>query len=146
MSGLIAGQRRAVRQSPGRFRRGAWRRDEGSAVVEFALVTPILMLVVLAVLQLILALHVRSTLTAAAAEGARAAALSGSSLAAGERRTREVLDDALGGGAATTIVARRVMIAGTPAIRVRVDARLPLLGMLGPQVLQVDGHALVEGR
>ena len=49
--------------------------DRGSAVVEFALVTPLLLLVALAVLQITLALHVRSTLTAAAAEGARAGAL-----------------------------------------------------------------------
>ena len=48
------------------------REDRGSAVVEFALVTPLLLLVALAVLQVTLALHVRSTLTAAAAEGARA--------------------------------------------------------------------------
>ncbi|MFZ9988363.1 MAG: TadE/TadG family type IV pilus assembly protein, partial [Candidatus Nanopelagicales bacterium] len=41
-------------------------------MVEFALVTPLLLLVALAVLQVTLALHVRATLTAAAAEGARA--------------------------------------------------------------------------
>lgn len=120
------------------------RDDSGNAVVEFTLVTPILLIVVLAVIQIVLALHVRSTLTAAAAEGARSAALSGSSLTVGERRTKEVLDDAIGGGAATSVSASRVMVGQAPAIRVRVTARLPLLGMLGPETLIVDGHALVE--
>lgn len=118
--------------------------DSGSAVVEFALVTPILLIVVLAVVQVILALHVRSTLTAAAAEGARAAALSGSSLAAGERRTREVLADAIGGGAATSVAASRARLDELPVIRVTVTARLPLIGMLGPESLVVEGHAIVE--
>lgn len=120
------------------------RDDSGSAVVEFALVTPVLLVVVLAIVQVILAVHVRSTLTAAAAEGARAAALAGSSLAVGERRTQEVLDDALGGQAATGITARYVNVGTAPAIRVQVTARLPLIGLLGPEALVVDGHALAE--
>ena len=124
-------------------RRGV-RDDSGSAVVGFALVTPLLLIVVLAVVQLILALHVRSTLTAAAAEGARTAALAESNLAIGERRTRDVLRDALGGSAATSVDARRVSVGRAPAIEIVVTARLPLLGMLGPESLVVTGHAFTE--
>ncbi len=120
------------------------RDDSGSAVVEFALVTPLLLIVVLAIVQVILALHVRTTLTAAAAEGARAAALAGSSLVVGERRTQEVLNDALGGQAATGISARYVSVGTSPAIQVQVTARLPLIGLLGPETLVVEGHALAE--
>ena len=120
------------------------REDRGSAVVEFALVTPLLLLVALAVLQVTLALHVRSTLTAAAAEGARAGALAGSGLRVAEMRTREVLADALGGDAAQDIVASRVRLDGADVVRVRVTARLPLLGTLGPTALTVDGHAIGE--
>lgn len=118
--------------------------DAGSAVVEFALVTPILLIVVLAIVQLILALHVRSTLTAAAAEGARSAALAGSNLKAGEQRTREVLRDAIGGGSATSVSAARITVDQVPMIQVEITARLPLLGMLGPESLVVQGHALLE--
>lgn len=118
--------------------------DRGSAVVEFALVTPLLLLVALAVLQVTLALHVRSTLTAAAAEGARAGALAGSGLRVAEMRTREVLADALGGDAAQDIVASRERLDGVEVVRVRVTARLPLLGTLGPTALTVDGHAIGE--
>ncbi len=113
------------------------RDDSGSAVVEFALVTPLLLIVVLAIVQVILALHVRTTLTAAAAEGARAAALAGSSLV-------EVLNDALGGQTATGISARYVSVGTSPAIQVQVTARLPLIGLLGPETLVVEGHALAE--
>jgi len=120
------------------------REDRGSAVVEFALVTPLLLLVALAVLQVILALHVRSTLTAAAAEGARAGALAGAGLAIAESRTRDVLDDALGGDAAQDVVASRTRLEGVEVVRVLVTARLPLLGTLGPTALTVEGHAIAE--
>ena len=120
------------------------REDRGSAVVEFALVTPLLLLVALAVLQVILALHVRSTLTAAASEGARAGALAGAGLAIAESRTRDVLGDALGGDAAQDVVASRTRLEGVEVVRVRVTARLPLLGTLGPTALTVEGHAIAE--
>ncbi len=120
------------------------REDRGSAVVEFALVTPLLLLVALAVLQVILALHVRSTLTAAAAEGARAGALAGAGLAIAESRTRDVLGDALGGDAAQDVVASRTRLEGVEVVRVLVTARLPLLGTLGPTALTVEGHAIAE--
>ena len=120
------------------------REDRGSAVVEFALVTPLLLLVALAVLQVVLALHVRSTLTAAAAEGARAGALAGAGLAIAESRTRDVLDDALGGDAAQDVVASRTRLEGVEVVRVLVTARLPLLGTFGPTALTVEGHAIAE--
>jgi len=112
--------------------------------VEFALVTPLLLLVALAVLQVILAVHVRSTLTAAAAEGARAGALAEGGLGLAEARTRDVLADALGGGAAERVEASRGRIDGVPVVRVRVTARLPLVGTLGPTALTVEGHAIQE--
>ncbi|MGA0010965.1 MAG: TadE/TadG family type IV pilus assembly protein [Candidatus Nanopelagicales bacterium] len=123
---------------------GRLRGDRGSAVVEFALVTPLLLLVALAVLQVTLALHVRATLTAAAAEGARAGALAGSGLRVAEARTREVLADALGGSAASDIAASRVRLDGVEVIRVRVTSSLPLLGTLGPTALTIEGHAMTE--
>lgn len=124
--------------------RARLKEDRGSAVVEFALVTPLLLLVALAVLQATLALHVRSTLTAAAAEGARAGALADSGLGVAEARTRQVLDDALGGGAAEQVEASRARVDGVEVVRVRVTARLPLLGTLGPTALSVEGHAIRE--
>lgn len=120
------------------------RQDRGSAVVEFVLVAPLVLLVAFAIMQLTLALHVRSTLTAAAAEGARAGALAHGGTGPAEQRARTVLDGALGGGAATSVTADRTVVAGVPVMRVRITGRLPLIGMLGPTSLSVEGHAIVE--
>lgn len=121
-----------------------WREDRGSSVVEFALVAPLVLAVAVGVLQVVLALHVRSTLTAAAAEGARAGALAGSSTVVAERRTRDVLANVLGGEAAERVEAYRTRIDGVPVVRVSVTGRLPLIGLLGPTSLTVDGHAMQE--
>ncbi|HBJ72776.1 MAG TPA: pilus assembly protein TadE [Actinobacteria bacterium] len=118
--------------------------ERGSSVVEFVLVAPLLVGVALVVLQFALALHVRSTMTAAAAEGARVAALAGSQLDMGERRTRELLDGNLAASLVTSIRATRVVEHGIVMTRVQIEARLPLLGMLGPASMNVTGHALQE--
>ena len=119
--------------------------ERGSAVVEFAVVVPMLMLLVLGVVQVGVALHVRSTITSAAAEGARVAAVSGADIAAGARRTRQALSSSLADGVVDTVVARRTTAGGVATIDIEVRARLPLLGLLGPSALVVHGHALVEG-
>jgi Flp pilus assembly protein TadG len=121
------------------------RDDRGSAVVEFAVVVPMLLLVALAVVQVGLALYVRSLLVSAAAEGARVAAVAGGDGALGVRRTRSALDASLADGVVESISAARITSAGARAVDVVVRARLPLVGLLGPSVLVVHGHALVEG-
>lgn len=114
--------------------------------MEFALVAPLVLLVALGVLQLALAVHARATLTAAAAEGARVAALSGAGPADGVRRTRAVLAGNLAGDLVRDVTATRGTRDGAPVITVRVTARLPLLGLLGPTSLVVAGHAWAEPR
>lgn len=121
------------------------RQDQGgNATVEFALVAPILLAVALAVLQLALALHVRATLTSAAAEGARAAALAGSDLAAGERRTRAILQENIAVGVVHDITVQREWHGGALVISVEIEAALPLVGLYGPTQMSVIGHALQE--
>ena len=122
------------------FRRG----ERGSAVVEFALVAPLLVAVVFAVVQLALALHVRSTMIAAAAEGARVAALADSQLVLGEQRARAIIDGNLASSVVTGVHASRVVERGILMAEVRIDARLPLFGLLGPDTMQITGHALQE--
>jgi Flp pilus assembly protein TadG len=121
------------------------RGDRGSAAVEFVLVAPLLMVLAIAVVQLALALHVRATLTAAAAEGARAASLAGADPSAGVVRARELLADNVAGSVVREVTARRTVIDGLPVMVVRIDAAVPLVGLLGPEVLTVEGHALREG-
>ena len=103
-----------------------------------------LVLLVLGVVQVTLALYVRSTIASAAAEGARVAATSAGSGAVGVRRTREVLGTTLADGVVDSVTARPRRIGGVDTVEVVVHARLPLVGLLGPSLLVVSGHALQE--
>ena len=120
------------------------RDDRGSAVLDVAIVAPLLVLLALAVMQVGLAVYVRSTIASAAAEGARVSAVSGGDAAVGVRRTRSALDASLAGGVIESVVARPTTAGGVRVIDVEVHARLPLVGLLGPSVLVVHGHALQE--
>ncbi len=119
-------------------------RDEGSAVVDFVLVGALTTLLAASVLQLMLALHVRTTLIDCAAEGARYAALADRDPAQGAARTRELIATALSAGYADHVTARSTAIDGLPVVEVQVTAPLPLLGLLGPSSLTVTGHGLEE--
>ena len=120
------------------------RADEGSATVEFVVVVPMLVLLMLAVAQVTLALYVRSTITSAAAEGARVAATNPAATAVGVQRTRQVLGTTLADGVVESVTARPMRIGGVDTVEVVVRARLPLVGLLGPSLLVVRGHALQE--
>lgn len=118
--------------------------ERGNATVDFALVTPLLLVVALAVVQLTMFLSVRMTLTSAAAEGARAAALAGSNPAAGERRARDLVAGTLAADVVDAVQVRRELQDGLSVLTVSIQARLPLLGLLGPSALKVSGRALAE--
>ncbi|WP_293786182.1 TadE/TadG family type IV pilus assembly protein [uncultured Aeromicrobium sp.] len=118
-------------------------RDRGAAVPEFVLVLMVLLPLVLGLVQLGLVLHVRTTLTAAASEGARA----GSSLGAGPReaedRARHLIQTTLAERFAQDVSAEPVVIDGVPLMAVRVEAEVPALGVAGPAVpLSVSAHAV----
>ncbi len=96
-------------------------------------------------MQLALALHVRNTVLDAAAEGARYAALAGSSEGEGVERTRDLIDAAISAEYAQDVRASRSSIGGVPVIAVTVRATLPVIGLLGVEHgLEVTGHAAVE--
>ena len=119
--------------------------DAGSAVVEFVLVAGMLVLLVLAVLQFGLAMHVRNALISAAGEGARFAALADTGAAEGVARTRELVAASLGAGFEVTVTADATSIDGVPAIVMTVAAPLPVAGLLGPAgMLEVTGRAPFE--
>lgn len=108
--------------------------------------TPLLLLVGLAVLQLVLSLTARATLASAAAEGARASALSGSAPGAAEARIRDLLAGTVAEESVVGIATRSTVIEGVPLVETRIDYRLSLLGLLLPTELTVRGHSLIEGR
>lgn len=118
--------------------------ERGSAVAEFAMVAALLVALVLAVIQLSLAMHVRATLADAAAEGARHASLVGADAAAGVTRTQALITTAVGADYAQDVTAGTAVVAGVDTIRITVAAPLPVLGLIGPTGLEVSGHAPLE--
>lgn len=121
------------------------RRDAGAAVVDFVLVSVVLLTLFLGVVQLGVALHVRNTLVAAAAEGARYGANADRSAADGEQRTRELVATSLSSGLVQEVAAGYQDVAGAATVVVEIRARLPLVGLLGPaRGLVVRGHAFAE--
>jgi Flp pilus assembly protein TadG len=123
------------------------RDDGGSAVVDFTLVGILLTFLFLALLQLGLALHVRNTLVASAAEGARYGANADRTPADGAAVTRQLIRESLADSFADDVTSGTETVDGVVTVVVRVDARLPVFGLLGPpRGISVRGHALDEER
>lgn len=120
--------------------------DRGSAVVDFALTSILLLFVFLAVFQLGLALHVRNTLVSCASEGARYGARAGSSPEQGAARARDLIDRSLSPRYSGGVVARTDTTAeGVQVVVVDVTAPLPVIGPVGPgDALDVRGRAFLE--
>jgi Flp pilus assembly protein TadG len=123
------------------------RGDRGSAVVEFTLVGVLLTVLFLALLQLGLALHVRNTLVASAAEGARYGANADRDPAQGAAVTRQLIRDSLADSFADGVTSGFETVDGMQTVYVQVEATLPVLGLLGPpRAIRVRGHALEEAQ
>jgi Flp pilus assembly protein TadG len=121
--------------------------DSGAAVVDFTLVGILLTFLFLALLQLGLALHVRNTLVASAAEGARYGANADRTPSDGAAVTRQLIRGSLADSFADDVTSGTETIDGVLTVVVRVDARLPIFGLLGPpRAISVRGHALEEGQ
>ena len=114
-------------------------------MVEFVLVSVLVVALLLGVLQLTLALHVRNTVVDAAGEGARYGALEGSTPAAGAGRTRDLISTALHPRYGQDVSAEVVERDGLVLVEVTVRAPLPVLGLLGPAgVMTARGRAVDE--
>ena len=121
--------------------------DGGSAVVDFTLVGILLTFLFLALLQLGLALHVRNTLVASAAEGARWGANADRTPADGAVVTRQLIRDSLADSFADDVTSDTETVDGVVTVIIRVEARLPVFGLLGPpRAISVRGHAMEEGQ
>ena len=124
-----------------------WRqRDErGSAVIDFVLVSLVLVPLVLGIMQVALVMFVRNTLASAASEGARFGATIDRSPADGAARTRRQVRAAVADRFARDVTARNTKVDGVPGVVVHVHAVVPALGLWGPGVsLDIDGHAVKE--
>lgn len=109
--------------------------------MEWALVSALLTLLLLAVLQIGFAMHIRVTLVDAAAEGARYAGLRDATPAEAIAHTEALIDAAVGEGYADRVVTEQ----HGGHVVVRIQAPLPLIGPLGiPGTLEVQASAPIE--
>lgn len=126
------------------------RDDRGAAVVEFTLVSILLVALFLMILQVGLVLHARNVMVSAAQEGARFAANADRTAADGVERTREALTGSLGadlvGRTNVTPLPPATTPNGAPVVGIRVSGPAPwVFRAVGQLTITVEGHALEEG-
>jgi len=110
--------------------------------VDFVLVGALLTVIVVAVVQLALVLHVRNTLIDAAASGARYGTLADRSPQDGVERTRDLISGTLSPGFAEGISYSHTGGGNAGMLQIRVSAPLPIIGLIGPSGgIEVTGHA-----
>ncbi|PFG36092.1 TadE-like protein [Flavimobilis soli] len=98
-----------------------------------------------AVLQLALVLHVRTTLVDAAAEGARLAARADSRAQDGVARTVDLVTSSLSDRYASDVTADTIRRDDVLLAEVTVKAPAPVIGLLGSAgTITVRGHAILE--
>jgi Flp pilus assembly protein TadG len=121
------------------------RNERGSAVVDFVMVSTLVVPLFLGILQVGLFLYVRNTVTAAASEGAHYAAVLNREPADGEARTRELVDGVVRNELIDSVTAEAIDVDGQPGVQVVVEAHMPPLGLWGPGIkFHVEGHAIKE--
>ena len=121
------------------------RGERGAAVVDFVLVSTLVVPLFLGILQVGLFLYVRNTVTAAASEGAHYAAVLNREPADGEARTRELISGVVRDQLIDSVSAEATEIDGQPGVEVIVNAHMPPLGLWGPGIsFSVQGHAVKE--
>ena len=126
------------------------RSDDGAAVVDFVLVSVLLVSLFLLVFQVGVVLHVRNVLVASAAEGARYGANADRTPEEGANRAKHVIADALGQRVADAMTCSPVdgeELDGQAVVDVQCSGPMPLVFLpTGAFSLTVHGHAVEESR
>ena len=127
------------------------RGDDGAAVVEFVLISALVMGLLLAVLQVAVYVHVRNVVAASAQEGARYAANADVDSGAGAPRTLDIVGNALGGSTADGLScssAEELDSTGLVLVVVQCTGAVPaLFGALGDLLpVNATGRAIKEGQ
>lgn len=114
--------------------------DRGSAIVDFSLVSPLVLLLVLALIQLALVLHTRSVLATAAEDAVRVAAANDGDTSAGDARFRALVSRDV----RPDVVQSLTWAWTLDTLTLRVRSRLPLVGPLGSVSMTTDASAFHE--
>ena len=108
-------------------------RDErGSAPVEFILVSVLLTALTLGVLQFALAMHCRNIVQDAAVDAAFYAALADTTEQETQARARSAVEHGVGRDIISSVTVYPSTSRGITTMRVRIEAALPVFGLLGP--------------
>ncbi|SBW20404.1 TadE/TadG family type IV pilus assembly protein [Protofrankia symbiont of Coriaria ruscifolia] len=121
--------------------------ERGSAVVEFVLVGTLLLFLFLGVIQVGVVLHIRNTLAADAAEGARHAANLNMADDSGGPYAEKLIASSIPGRADTRCTsAATTNASGVPLVEVRCEVAVPLTVLPGGArtTISVVGHAVKE--
>ncbi|MDQ4039728.1 MAG: pilus assembly protein [Actinomycetota bacterium] len=131
--------------------RAGVRGEAGTAVVEFVMISALVMGLLLAVLQVAVYVHVRNVVAASAQEGARYAANADVDSGAGAARTLDLVRSSLGGSTADGLQcgsAEEVDATGLVLVVVECTGAVPaLFGALGDLLpVSATGRAIKEGQ
>jgi Flp pilus assembly protein TadG len=124
--------------------------DGGAALVEFVLMSVLLVLLLFAVLQVALYFYARNVIASAAADGARYAANAGVDPGSGAHRAAELIAGGLNASAAgevpCTSAASTDAASGLATVTVRCRGRMPLLllPLQLPLTIDVQSSVLQE--
>jgi Flp pilus assembly protein TadG len=119
--------------------------EDGSSIVDFALVGAVLSLLFAALVQLGIALYAHNMLVSCAGEGARYGARADHQPSDAVAATKERIAETLNAAYAEDVTAREEVVNGVRTVVVRVRAPVPLFGLFGPsRVLTATGHAFSE--
>jgi hypothetical protein len=127
------------------------RGDRGSSVVEFVLLSVLLITLLFVVLQIAVWFYARNIVASAAADGARYAATAGGTSGTGSGRAHGLIDDGLSAHAASAIPCTDSLAvdaaSGLPTASVHCRGRLKmvLLPFDIPLTIDVHSSAFVEG-
>ncbi|MGP9488932.1 TadE family protein [Glutamicibacter sp. 287] len=99
-------------------------------MAEFVMITSLLIVITLTLIQLTLVLHVRNTLTDAAANGAHYGALANRTPSDAGGRTRLLIAESLHSGFAQNVQVSTSAVGDSQLVSVTVSTRVPLIGLL----------------
>lgn len=132
------------------MRRALGSADDGAAVVDFVMVSVLLLVLFLMVLQVGIAFHVRNVVAASAAEGARYGAAANRTPAQGAARAQAVIADALGSKVSRSIrctAGPTTSVRGAAVVDIVCAGPLPIVFGAAPAMwIAVHGHAFEESR
>lgn len=129
------------------------RGEDGAAVVDFVLVSILVLALFLLVFQVGVFFHVRNVVAAAAAEGARYGATADRTPEEGAARAQEAIRDGLGSRVSDRIRCTpgagdgTIDVDGARAVEIICRGPVPIVFLPTPAVtIEVQGHALEESR